>query len=130
MQTYFFKLQNFGDYLKEWTRLGHLQEQVSNKLDEWFKDGLREWDISRDAPYFGFAIPGTTDKYFYVWLDAPVGYIGSFLNLCKRREDLIKLAHRLAMLINLPTRSALTRFKKSSKLISKSSMRSLNLAAK
>ena len=77
-EHYFFKLQNFEDFLKQWTRRGHLQEQVTNKLDEWFKEGLREWDISRDAPYFGFAIPGEKDKYFYVWLDAPVGYMASF----------------------------------------------------
>lgn len=87
-EHYFFKLQNFETFLKEWTRLGHLQEQVTNKLDEWFNDGLKEWDISRDSPYFGFSIPGTTDKYFYVWLDAPVGYIASFKNLCERRQDL------------------------------------------
>jgi methionyl-tRNA synthetase len=87
-EHYFFKLQNYEEYLKEWTRLGHLQEQVTNKLDEWFKDGLREWDISRDAPYFGFPIPGVKDKYFYVWLDAPVGYIASFKNLCEKRKDL------------------------------------------
>lgn len=87
-EHYFFKLQQYETFLKEWTRLGHMQDQVSNKLDEWFKEGLREWDISRDKPYFGFAIPGTTDKYFYVWLDAPVGYIASFKNLCERRKDL------------------------------------------
>jgi len=85
---FFFKLQHFEAFLKEWTRLGHLQEQVTNKLDEWFKDGLREWDISRDSPYFGFSIPGEKDKYFYVWLDAPVGYMASFKNLCERRSDL------------------------------------------
>ena len=67
---------------------GHLQEQVTNKLDEWFSDGLQEWDISRDAPYFGFPIPGEQDKYFYVWLDAPVGYMASFKNLCEKRKDL------------------------------------------
>jgi len=87
-EHYFFKLQNFETFLKGWTRNGHLQEQVSNKLDEWFKDGLKEWDISRDAPYFGFLIPGETNKYFYVWLDAPVGYIASFKNLCERRKEL------------------------------------------
>lgn len=87
-EHYFFKLQNYETFLKEWTRHGHLQEQVSNKLDEWFKEGLREWDISRDAPYFGFQIPGTTDKYFYVWLDAPVGYMASFKNLCEKRKDI------------------------------------------
>lgn len=87
-EHYFFKLQNFEAFLKEWTRKGHLQEQVANKLDEWFSDGLREWDISRDKPYFGFKIPGTDDKYFYVWLDAPVGYIASFKNLCARNKEL------------------------------------------
>lgn len=87
-EHFFFKLQNFEDFLKHWTRHGHLQEQVTNKLDEWFTDGLKEWDISRDAPYFGFAIPGEPNKYFYVWLDAPVGYMASFKNLCARRPDL------------------------------------------
>ncbi len=85
---YFFKLQNFADFLTQWTRQGHIQETVSNKLDEWFKDGLREWDISRDKPYFGFQIPGETDKYFYVWLDAPVGYMASFKHLCNQRTNL------------------------------------------
>ncbi|MFZ2314333.1 MAG: methionine--tRNA ligase [Gammaproteobacteria bacterium] len=87
-EHYFFKLQNYETFLKEWTRHGHLQTEVTNKLDEWFKDGLREWDISRDAPYFGFKIPGEENKYFYVWLDAPVGYMASFDNLCKRRPEL------------------------------------------
>lgn len=87
-EHYFFKLQNYEAMLKEWTRAGHLQEQVSNKLDEWFKDGLKEWDISRDKPYFGFKIPGEDDKYFYVWLDAPIGYMASFKNLCSQRKDL------------------------------------------
>jgi methionyl-tRNA synthetase len=87
-EHYFFKLQNFESFLKKWTRSGHLQEQVTNKLDEWFNDGLREWDISRDAPYFGFKIPGEENKYFYVWLDAPIGYIASFQNLCEKRKDL------------------------------------------
>ena len=86
----FFKLANFQDMLTEWTRAGHLQAEVSHKLDEWLKDELREWDISRDAPYFGFEIPNTTGpsgekKYFYVWLDAPMGYFASFKNLCKKR---------------------------------------------
>lgn len=87
-EHFFFKLQNFEAFLKMWTRRGHLQDQVSNKLDEWFKDGLREWDISRDKPYFGFPIPGETDKYFYVWLDAPVGYMASFKNYCERNKNL------------------------------------------
>lgn len=87
-EHYFFMLQNFADFLKEWTHKGHLQSEVTNKLNEWFEAGLREWDISRDTPYFGFPIPGTTDKFFYVWLDAPVGYIASFKNLCEKRPDI------------------------------------------
>jgi methionyl-tRNA synthetase len=81
---YFFKLADFEPQLRAWTRAGHLQAEVANKLAEWFEDGLREWDISRDAPYFGFRIPGTEDKYFYVWLDAPIGYMASYRNLCDR----------------------------------------------
>ncbi|MFN3233977.1 MAG: methionine--tRNA ligase [Gammaproteobacteria bacterium] len=84
----FFKLQNYEAFLKTWTTGDHLQKQVSNKLQEWFEDGLKNWDISRDAPYFGFEIPGYPNKYFYVWLDAPVGYMASFKNLCKCRDDL------------------------------------------
>ncbi|WP_178860688.1 methionine--tRNA ligase [Thiomicrorhabdus cannonii] len=80
----FFELSHFEDMLKEWTHKGHLQTQISNKLDEWFESGLRGWDISRDAPYFGFQIPGETDKYFYVWLDAPVGYMASFKAYCAK----------------------------------------------
>ena len=81
---YFFKLADFEPMLRDWTTAGHLQDEVSNKLNEWFEDGLREWDISRDEPYFGFRIPGTDDKYFYVWLDAPIGYMASFKQLCDR----------------------------------------------
>jgi methionyl-tRNA synthetase len=81
---YFFRLEDFETMLRAWTTAGHLQPEVSNKLDEWFEDGLREWDISRDAPYFGFRIPDTEDKFFYVWLDAPIGYMASFRNLCER----------------------------------------------
>ncbi|HEX4046135.1 MAG TPA: methionine--tRNA ligase [Gammaproteobacteria bacterium] len=87
-EHYFFKLQNFEGFLKAWTHANHLQTQVTNKLNEWFETGLREWDISRDAPYFGFTIPGEQHKYFYVWLDAPVGYIASFENLRARRPEL------------------------------------------
>jgi methionyl-tRNA synthetase len=83
-EHYFFKLGDFENMLRDWTKAGHLQNEVSNKLDEWFKAGLQEWDISRDKPYFGFQIPGTEDKYFYVWLDAPIGYLASFKNLCVR----------------------------------------------
>ena len=87
-EHFFFKLQNFEKMLQKWTRAGHVQEQIANKLDEWFEEGLREWDISRDAPYFGFEIPGHPGKYLYVWLDAPIGYMGSFKALCNRRDDL------------------------------------------
>lgn len=85
---YFFRLGDFEEMLKQWTKGGHLQGEVSNKLDEWFDAGLREWDISRDAPYFGFEIPDHPGKYFYVWLDAPIGYMASFQNLCDRTEGL------------------------------------------
>jgi len=81
----FFRLGDFEDVLREWTRSGALQTAVANKLEEWFAAGLRDWDISRDAPYFGFEIPGAPGKYFYVWLDAPVGYMASFADLCGRR---------------------------------------------
>jgi methionyl-tRNA synthetase len=80
----FFKLGDFEPMLREWTGSGRLQVAVTAKLDEWFDAGLRDWDISRDAPYFGFEIPGETGKYFYVWLDAPIGYLGSFLQYCRR----------------------------------------------
>ncbi|MCP3667238.1 MAG: methionine--tRNA ligase [Gammaproteobacteria bacterium] len=83
-EHYFFKLGDFEEMLKSWTRGGHLQHEVANKLDEWFEAGLQEWDISRDAPYFGFEIPDHPGKYFYVWLDAPIGYMASFQNLCDR----------------------------------------------
>jgi methionyl-tRNA synthetase len=82
----FFRLPLFADMLREWIASGSLQDAVANKLREWTDGGLQEWDISRDAPYFGFAIPGETDKYFYVWLDAPIGYIGSFEQFCKREN--------------------------------------------
>ena len=82
-EHYFFDLPRYESLLKEWTRKGHLQTEVANKLDEWFAAGLKQWDISRDAPYFGFAIPGTVDKYFYVWLDAPIGYMASFKKYCE-----------------------------------------------
>jgi len=82
----FFKLPDFEEMLKNWTRApGHLQPEVVNKLDEWFTAGLKEWDISRDAPYFGFEIPDQPGKYFYVWLDAPIGYLASFKNLCDKK---------------------------------------------
>ncbi|PHN21058.1 methionine--tRNA ligase [Pseudomonas sp. ICMP 561] len=85
---FFFDLPAFDAMLKSWTRSGTLQDAVANKIAEWLDAGLQQWDISRDAPYFGFEIPDEPGKYFYVWLDAPVGYMASFKNLCARRPDL------------------------------------------
>ncbi|MGG5290783.1 methionine--tRNA ligase [Pseudomonas shirazensis] len=85
---FFFKLPDFQAMLQQWTRSGTLQDAVANKLAEWLDSGLQEWDISRDAPYFGFEIPDEPGKYFYVWLDAPIGYMASFKNLCARRPEL------------------------------------------
>jgi len=87
-EHFFFKLSDFSDFLKEWTRSGTLQPQIANKLAEWLDAGLQDWDISRDAPYFGFEIPNQPGKYFYVWLDAPIGYMASFKSLCDKRDDL------------------------------------------
>jgi methionyl-tRNA synthetase len=81
----FFALGHFDAMLREWVASGSLQPAVRAKLDEWFASGLQDWDISRDAPYFGFGIPGHPGKYFYVWFDAPIGYLGSFKALCDRR---------------------------------------------
>jgi methionyl-tRNA synthetase len=88
-EHYFFKLGDFEDTLRAWlfpdiTAARHVQAEVANKLDEWFVAGLKDWDISRDAPYFGFEIPDAPGKFFYVWLDAPIGYMASFQNLCTR----------------------------------------------
>ena len=89
-EHFFFKLSDCADYLKQWTAgetngRAHLQPEALNKMNEWLKDGeLSDWDISRDAPYFGFQIPDEPGKYFYVWLDAPVGYMASFQNLCDK----------------------------------------------
>jgi methionyl-tRNA synthetase len=79
----FLKLDAFEQELREWVG-AHVDPVLARKLDEWFKTGLKDWDISRDAPYFGIRIPGERDKYFYVWFDAPIGYMASFLNLCRR----------------------------------------------
>ncbi|MBA6410210.1 methionine--tRNA ligase [Pseudoalteromonas sp. 5Ae-yellow] len=83
-EHYFFDLPAFEGMLKEWLHSGTIQQEMANKLDEWFTDGLQQWDISRDAPYFGFEIPNAPGKYFYVWLDAPIGYMASFKNLCDK----------------------------------------------
>jgi len=84
-EHFFFKLPEFEVMLKEWTS-NNLQTETANKLNEWFESGLQEWDISRDAPYFGFEIPDHPGKYFYVWLDAPIGYLASFKNLCEKQN--------------------------------------------
>ena len=81
---FFFKLADFEAMLKDWIVGGPIQSQMANKLNEWFTAGLQEWDISRDAPYWGFEIPDAPGKYFYVWLDAPIGYMASFQNFCDR----------------------------------------------
>ncbi len=84
-EHYFFRLADFEDFLRRWTREeGHVQPEIAAKLKEWFEAGLQDWDISRDAPYWGFEIPDAPGKYFYVWLDAPVGYMASLKNLCAR----------------------------------------------
>jgi methionyl-tRNA synthetase len=84
-EHFFFKLPDFENMLKNWTS-SNLQSETANKLNEWFESGLQEWDISRDAPYFGFEIPDQPGKYFYVWLDAPIGYLASFKNLCDKTD--------------------------------------------
>ncbi|HHW7506938.1 TPA: methionine--tRNA ligase [Mannheimia haemolytica] len=84
-EHFFFDLPSFEGMLKEWTRSGSLQPEIANKMQEWFESGLQQWDISRDAPYFGFEIPDAENKFFYVWLDAPIGYMASFKNLCDRK---------------------------------------------
>ena len=83
---YFFNLADFTAMLSDWTQAGHLQPEVRNKLAEWLDGGLQQWDISRDAPYFGFEIPDAPGKYFYVWLDAPIGYMASFKSLCDKQS--------------------------------------------
>ena len=84
-EHHFFKLSDCESFLKEWTKSGTLQGEAANKMAEWFESGLNDWDISRDAPYFGFEIPDAPGKYFYVWLDAPIGYMASFKNLCQNK---------------------------------------------
>lgn len=85
---YFFQLENYEQMLKEWLNEKHVQPQIQKKLLEWFDSGLQPWDISRDAPYFGFEIPDAPGKFFYVWLDAPIGYMASFLNYCNKHKDI------------------------------------------
>ena len=83
---YFFKLSEFNDFLKDWLSKDVVTESNANKLNEWLEEGLTDWDISRDEPYFGFLIPGEDTKYFYVWLDAPIGYIAAFKNYCNHSK--------------------------------------------
>ena len=85
-EHYFFKLGDYEQQLKEFISSGYIQQSVANKLDEWFESGLKDWDISRDGPYFGFKIPGEENKFFYVWLDAPIGYMASAKNYCDRNN--------------------------------------------
>lgn len=87
-EHYFFDLPQFQDMLQEWLQSGAVQPEIANKLKEWFEEGMHQWDISRDAPYFGFEIPNAPGKFFYVWVDAPVGYMASFKNLCDKTEGL------------------------------------------
>lgn len=82
-EQYFFKLEDFEDMLKAWFAAGHVQTEIANKMNEWLDEGLLDWDISRNAPYWGFEIPDAPGKYFYVWLDAPIGYMASFKNWCE-----------------------------------------------
>lgn len=86
-EHFFFDLPVFSDMLRSWMRSGAVQEQVANKMHEWLDSGLQQWDISRDAPYFGFEVPDAPGKYFYVWMDAPIGYMGAFKNFCQQRND-------------------------------------------
>lgn len=85
---YLFALQHYSKALRDWLSGNHVQTQIANKLHEWFDAGLQPWDITRDAPYFGFEIPGAPQKYFYVWLDAPIGYMASFKNLTEKNKNL------------------------------------------
>jgi hypothetical protein len=104
-EHFFFDLPSFSEMLQAWTRSGALQEQVANKMQEWFESGLQQWDISRDAPYFGFEIPNAPGKFFYVWLDAPIGYMGSFKNLCDKRGDTVSFDEYSMIKNPRPTRA-------------------------
>ena len=87
-EHFYFKLSAFQPMLEQWTQSGSLQSSIANKVSEWFKDGLQDWDITRDDPYFGFEIPDAPKKYFYVWFDAPIGYMASFKHLCAQSDGL------------------------------------------
>jgi methionyl-tRNA synthetase len=87
-EHYFFKLEKYHSFLQQWIKSGQLTEAAANKMQEWLSEPLKSWDISRDAPYFGFEIPGAPGKYFYVWLDAPIGYMACLQHLCQKRSDI------------------------------------------
>lgn len=87
-EHFFFQLPHYEAFLKEWASAGHVQQAANNKLAEWFEAGLQDWDISRDAPYFGFEIPGEPGKYFYVWMVAPMGYMSIFKNFCNQNPEI------------------------------------------
>lgn len=87
-EHYFFNLEKYHDFLNRWVQANHLPEAVANKMQEWLKEPLKNWDISRDAPYFGFEIPNAPGKYFYVWLEAPVGYMACLKKMCTERTDI------------------------------------------
>ena len=85
-EHYFFNLPRHSEFLQQWAASGHIPQAMQHKLQEWFESGLKPWDVSRDAPYFGFLIPGTVEKYFYVWLDAPIGYIAACQKYCMQHN--------------------------------------------
>ncbi|AKC60033.1 methionine--tRNA ligase [Blochmannia endosymbiont of Polyrhachis (Hedomyrma) turneri] len=87
-EHFFFNLTYFTNMLYQWIKSNNLQTEIINKMEEWFSTGLKSWDISRDEPYFGFKLPDSNKKYFYVWMDAPIGYMGTFKNLCKKIHDI------------------------------------------
>src|SRR3989338_3565473 len=89
---YFFRTASFAEKILQWLDKIHAQEEIVNYVKSWMKDGLKDWDISRDAPYFGFLIPGESEKYYYVWMDAPIGYIASFEHYTQQREDIDALS--------------------------------------
>src|SRR3990167_3749914 len=87
-EHYFFTLEHYANFLEQWTQSGVVQPAIAHKLQEWFKAGLQSWNISRDAPYFGFEMPDASNKYFYVWLDAPIGYMASFKHFCDKHNNI------------------------------------------
>ena len=99
-EHFFFDLAQFGEFLKDWLSQNPVRNEVANKLREWLEDGLRPWDISRDAPYFGFQIPGEDEKFFYVWMDAPIGYLASLKNWCDKSK--LSISRIIGLIIHPP----------------------------